>query len=1116
MLFEGIRTGTTRLLSALCLTLLCGIAVKPAAAQVLYGSVVGVVTDQSGAVIPGATITMTGSGTGVTKSATADGGGRFDLVNILPGKYDLKVEQKGFRTYVTKDIDVVPDTVARMDVKLDVGQLSEQVTVEANAVVLQTDKADTHAVIDTKQITSLPLAAYRNYQQLINLVPGATPAAFQNSITDTPQRALTTNINGGNGQTNITRIDGAASVNVWLPHHVGYVTPEENIDVVNITTTAADAEQGMAGSSAITLITKSGTNQIHGSAFEFHDDQHLKARNFFQAAGTTKPLSIFNNFGGTVGGPILKNRLFYFISYDGTRQRQSSPAFYTVPTAAQKLGDFSGISTIIYDPNTGNPNGTGRTPFSNNIIPANRISSIAQKLQSYYPAPNFAGPNPFANNFQASGGPVLNRNNFDGKINLHQSEKQDIWGKYSRMWAISGGTAVFGIAGGPGLGGADPGKGDTLVQVISLGHTRTLSPHLLLDGVVGYERQGQSVRPNDFGTNYGSQFGIPNTNGPDPLQSGFPNISISTGGVNLNGTYTGFGAPNWMPLTRVEESYTHSDNLTWTKGAHELRFGFDLVRHHLNHWQPEIGNFGPRGGLGFTGQETALNGGPAQNQFNAYAAFLLGLSDDTEKSLEYILATGREWQFGWYARDRWQASRNLTVTVGLRYEFYPLMTRAASGIERYDPNSNNVFLGGRGSVPENAGITVSHKLFAPRIGIAYRMGEKTVIRAGYGINFDPIPFSRPLRGWYPIVVNFASVASGYGWASTLSQGVPNTAGPDLSTGIVQLPANASERSPWGGQIHRGYEQSWNFTVERKLPLDVVTSVAYVGTHSVHLLADRDINAGFPGSGTTGLPQYAQFGRTLTTLMWDGYLSSEYNSLQVAINRQFSKGLMIKGAYTYSKAIDYTDADGWASTNWNWAPVFQRNRAAAGFDRTHVFQVGWVYELPMGKGKMFAQSGIGNLVLGGWQVNGLIAAYTGVPFSVTSPGSSLNAPDNLQTAQQVKPTVQLLGNVGPGQQYFDNTAFAPVTAAATFGNSGRNILRNPGILNTDLDITRDFRIREKMGLQFRAEFFNLPNTSHFINTTGSNIVSNSVTSGTFMQITSASGERQIRFGLRVHW
>ena len=1088
-------------LSGVLLTLLLFGAARPAASQVLYGSVVGTVTDPSGAVIPGAKVSLTGTGTGTERTDTTDDGGRYSFVNVLPGMYDVKVTANGFRTFVATQFEVGPNTIQRIDGKLEVGQLTDTVTVEGTTVALQTEKADTHSEIESKAITSLPIGGYRNYQMLINLVPGALPAALQNSITDTPGRALNTHINGGNAQTNITRIDGATSVNVWLPHHVGYVTPEENVSVVNVTTGSADAEQGMAGSSAITLVTKSGTNQIHGSAFEFNNNQHFNSRAFFQAAGTDKPLAIYNNFGATIGGPIKKNKLFYFLSYDGTRQRQSGPGFYTVPTAAFKNGDFSAVSTVIYDPNTGNPDGSGRTPFAGNIIPGNRIDSIAQKIQSYYPSLNYVGPNPFSNNYFASGGPILSRNYLDAKVNFTASDKQTIWGKYGRMWAKSGGNAVFGIAGGPGLPGADPGLGDTLIQVATIGHSRVLSTNLLLDGVVGYERQGQHLLPNDFGTNYGQQMGIPNANGPDPLQSGFINISISG--------YTGFGVPNWMPLSRIEESYTQSDNITWTKGAHELRFGFDLVRHHLNHWQPEIGNFGPRGGFGFGGGETALKGGPAQNQYNAYAAFLLGLSDDSEKSLQNILATGREWQFGFYVRDRWQVNRKLTINVGLRYEYYPLMTRAGKGIERLDPFTNQVYLGGRGTTPDNAGISVSKKLFAPRIGLAYRVNDTTVIRAGYGLNFDPIPFSRPLRGWYPLVINSSFVApNGYAWGTTFKNGVPNPMGPDLSSGVVPLPKDVSERSPWG-VIHRGYVQSWNFTLEHKLPGNVVASAGYVGSHSVHLLADYDINAGSPGSGTAGLPFASTIGRTIPTNMWDGYLSSNYHSLQVSVNRSFSHGLMLKGAYTYAKAIDYTDDDGWASVGWNWAPVFQRNRAVAGFDRTHNLQLGWVYELPMGKGKMLAKTGPAAYVLGGWQVNGIFSAYTGTPFTVGAPGASLNAPNNTQTADQVNTTVNRIGNTGPGQLYYDPTAFASVTAVR-FGTSGRNILRNPGNLNTDLNITRQFAIKERAKLEFRAQFFNLANTSHF------NGPSTSVTSGTFMQITSAYGSREIRFGLRAEW
>ena len=471
---------------------------------------------------------------------------------------------------------------------------------------------------------------------------------------------------------------------------------------------------------------------------------------------------------------------------------------------------------------------------------------------------------------------------------------------------------------------------------------------------------------------------------------------------------------------------------------------------------------------------------------------------------------GREWQFGWYGQDRWQVSSKLTVSLGLRYEYYPLMTRAGKGIERYDPTTNLVLLGGRGGQPDNVGITTSKKLFSPRLGIAYRLGENTVIRTGYGLNYDPIPFSRPLRGFYPLTINADTTSSnGYNYAATLASGIPPVVGPDLSSGAVPLPGDASERSPWAGLLHRGYIQSYNFTIERKLPLDMIGSAGYVGSHSVHLLADRDINAGYPGSGTTGLPYYQAYGRTAPTQMWDGYLSSEYNSMQLSLNKQFSKGLMLKGAYTWSHAIDYTDDDGWASVNWNWAPVFQRNRATAGFDRTQVFQLGWVYELPVGRGKQYLNSGIVSKIVGGWQFSGIESAYTGTPFTVTAPGSSLNAPDNLQTADQIAP-VQLLGNIGTAGQYYSPASFAAVTGVR-FGNSGRNILRSPGVWNTDVSVLRVFPIRERLEAQFRTEFYNLPNTSHF-----SGVSSTDITSADFARITSSFGERNIRFAFRLQW
>jgi hypothetical protein len=1072
--------------------------------QGLYGSLVGTVTDPSGAMVPTAAVVVTDVGTGQVRQDKTDQSGRYNVVNLVPGTYTVNVSAPGFRKEEQSNVIITPNTVSRIDVHLQVGEQTEQVNVSAEAVELQTDKADTHTEINSKDVAELPISGsgYRNYQQLIDLTPGAMPSTFYNSQTDVPGIPLNTHINGGNGQTNVTTIDGAESINVWLPQYTGYVVPAETVDVVNVVTSAADADQGTGGSSSITVVTKSGTNKIHGSAFEFHNDQHLNARNYFLQPGTSIPVGIYNNYGGTIGGPIKKDKLFYFGSFDGTAQKASGNGLFTVPTDDQRAGNFGAYNTQLYNPFTGNADGSGRSLFAGGVIPTSLISPQALKLESYYPQPNLPGT---VNNYAATEGPILDRSQYDAKVNYNRTEKHTIFVKYDFMSAKSGGNGIFGVAGGPTPSG-DPGLGHTTVQVAAIGHTYTFSPNLVLDGTVGYERLNQNVKGTDYGTNYGTTLGIPGLNGSDIRDSGFPDISL--------GAYTGFGVPNWMPLFRTDETYTTSHKVTYTKGAHEVKFGFDLVRHHLNHWQPELSNGGPRGYFDFGGGITTDNepGAPAANQYNAYAQFLLGLSDNTQKGEQYILMTGREWQIGAFVQDRWQVSPKLTVTLGLRYELFPLMTRSnGKGIESYDPTNNDVYMGGRGSVPLDAGVTVSHKLFAPRAGIAYRLNEKTVIRTGYGLNYDPLPFSRPWRGFYPLTINDSySGVNAYQpaqGAGTLAGGIPPVIGPDLSTGIVPLDPNAEERAPLAGELKRGSVQSWNFTIERRLPGDVVTSVGYVGQHSSHLLADYDLNAGYPGSGTTGLPLYQAFGDVSQVYNSSGYLSSEYNSLQVAFNRQFSKGLLLKGAYTWSHAIDYTDDDGWAEMEW-YGNQFQRNRATAGFDRTQVFQLGWVYELPFGKGKAYLNGGgIASKVIGGWQFSGIESCYTGTPLTVTANGTSLNAPDELQTANQVLASVPVLGAIGPGADYFNPAAFAAVTTVS-YGNVGRNTLRGPGVWNTNMSIVRDFAIKESIKFQFRTEFYNLANTSHF------NAPDTNVNDSNFMQVTSSYGERNIRFGARI--
>ncbi|MCC6265441.1 MAG: TonB-dependent receptor, partial [Bryobacterales bacterium] len=601
-----------------------------------------------------------------------------------------------------------------------------------------------------------------------------------------------------------------------------------------------------------------------------------------------------------------------------------------------------------------------------------------------------------------------------------------------------------------------------------------------------------------------------------------------SGMPTINNGFTAWGATaGWQPHFYKERTYTYTTNATKMHGAHEFRFGFDMVRYHMDQWQPEVSG-GPRGNISFSGDVTGAAGYTA-NYLNTYATYLMGYTTTMQKGVQLFQYTNREWQFGGYARDRWQVTNKLTVNLGLRYEYFPLIMRKDRGIERWDPATNLVYMGGVGNNPKNVGITTSKKLFAPRVGFAYRITENTVLRSGYGITYDPMPFSRPLRGMYPSTIGSTFVSSTpYTWIGTLDQGIPAISVPDTSTGVISLPptVDMGPRSAWAGEIKRGYIQSWNLTLERKLPGDLVTTLGYVGTQTVHQLMDRDINAAPPGGGPAGRPLAATQGRRIAALMWDGSVSGNYHALQLALNRQFSKGLLLKGAYTYSKAINVTDEDGWTGAPmWNWDPVVDRNRAVAGYNRGQMFTLGYVYEMPFGPGKTLASEGVLSHVLRGWQTNGTFSMYSGSPFTISASGTSLNAPGNSQTADQVKETVEKPGKIGSNTSWFDPLAFRQPTGAR-FGSTGRNIMTGPGIVNLDMSLFRTFKFGERFSMEFKAECFNISNTPKFSNPSG-NVAAMSLNGdgsiralNNYSSITSTLGglstpsERQFRFGLRL--
>jgi hypothetical protein len=1062
------------------------------AAQALYGSVTGTVTDDSGGAIPGVSITLTSDTTGLALDAVSDEQGAYTVRNVLPGTYTLRAALQGFKTFTQTAIPVTGGSILRVNAKLEIGDLSESITVTTEAALLKTDKADVSVELKPKEITDLPLNQYRNYQTLMNLVPGATPGTFQNSTGSTPQRSLRTFVNGTNPNNNSTRIDGAASINIWLPHHAGMVASAETIDTVNIVTNNFDADTGMAGGAAIAVVTKSGTNELKGSAFFFNNNESLNANTYFNNAnGLSKPDMTQSIYGGTVGGPVLRNKLFYFGSWERFTERRGFQETFTVPTARMRNGDFGEVlaaypSFRIYDPLTGAANGAGREAFPNAVIPANRISAIAQRINQVYPLPNASADlnrNNIADDYVIERQPLFDRDNLDFKATFNRSSAHQIWAKYSYLTAD--------VQDRFQLGFTDPAPAPTVNHAPVVGHTWTLSPTLILDGNFGVTFNEQSGLSPDYGTNYGLDWGIPGTNGSDIRQSGMPIIS--------NGLSTLGNVSSWNPYFYTTSVYSFSQALTKVAGRHELRFGYDTNYLEMNHWQPEIGS-GPRGSFTFGGNTTGALGYQPVGGWNAYSGFMLGLASAYGKSVQAEEMTTREWQHGLYVRDRWQINDKLTFNGGLRFEMYPIMKRADRGIERLDFSTWEVLIGGRGGVPEDVDLNPRSVYIAPRLGLAYRINDMTVLRAGYGITYNPLPWSRPLRGFYPLTIAFSDSAAGFATIGSLEQGIPPIATPDLSTGRVTLPRGVDMRTPNPNNVDRADLHQWNLTLERRLPLDLVGSVAYVGTRTNNGYADINLNYAEPGTGNTGRQFFAQAANA-NILDWGSWTTSKYHSLQMSLNRPFRNGLMLKGAYTWSKAMNMADEDGWTGLSWNIPSQFHRNYARGGYDRTHILQMGFVYELPFAKDSTNPVA----MVVKDWQVNGIFSAFSGTPFSIGGNNPSLLAPGAGSVLANQVGELRRVGDPGPDEKFYDPSAFAH-PSGLQWGDTGRNAFRGPSVWNLDFSAFRNINIG-RYRMELRAQATNVLNHSRWGNP------DTSINSPTFMQIFSVDAPRSIQLGLR---
>ena len=1093
------------------------VPVRDAQAQLLFGSIVGNVVDASGAVIPAATVRVTQLETNESRETKTNESGGYILSTVHTGTYTVSVLKEGFKGFNAANVLVSANAEVRVDASLQVGAQTQTVDVTAESAALQTDRSDTHTEFSNQQMTDLPQPT-RTFEGIVLLSPGVTPVGASSGGNNNPSKSYAIEANGTSNKGANVLIDGVSATFPWVQSNASYAPSAEAIETVNIVTGSTGGDMAMTNGASVTVQTKSGSNTLHGEVYGYNISNALEARSFFLPASQRVPKLIENDDGGTLGGRIIKNKLFYFGSYEGDFIRQGTAnSTVTIPTDAIRIGNMSASTTPIYDPASGTYNSagipSGRTQFPGNIIPTSRISTASAKLVSLLPQPNqpSASATAPANNYYVNQ-PISNTlQHIDTKIDWITSSKWKITGRYGFMPYNITEPLVF----GPILGGNTNNEfqfGHS--TAVAIATTYIASPTFVIDTNWGYTYAHMILNPPNANQRLGSDYaGIPGTNlGELPHAGGMPAFSITN--------YTGYGY-QYSPLQYDDPVFQYVANATKIKGTHNIRFGANISQQHMNHFETAPTSFSFNGGATQCGPNCASN--PSATAYNSYADFLLGLPQTYANSLEPTpLITLRTWDWSVYAQDQWNVNKKLSVTVGTRWEYYPVPSRVGGGIEAYNFQTNQIELCGQGPNNSTCGITTQKDLFAPRIGIAYRPTEKLVIRLGYSLNPEQQNIFRDGIYTYPIRLDFSqSGLSTYDPVGTLAVGIPVQPAPAIANGAVTLPAGANFAQaallPQNQEFIRGYTQSDNFTIQNDFGHGWIGSVGYVGSLTIHQHTRYNINYGTLNGGVTSQPFYKSNGVTGSVIEILPFETQHYNSLQATLNHRFSHGFLWQTNYTRSKQIgtccdENGDATGGPQIQ---VPQYTNlNRAIEPSDHPNNFNTSVVYQLPFGKGKPFlGDAGVVTKVVGGWQLNSIFIHYSGGPFSASG-GTALNTPGFTQRAQQVLPNVQYYGNEGPGQQYFNTAAFQAVTAAGVIGNAGYDTLRGPGVTKLDMSVFRDFRVRERFDIQFRAEALNVSNTPGFGNPQGS------TTSTTFGQITGTTNagrlidQRYLRFGLKI--
>lgn len=1117
-----------RYLAVLILILACS-TVLPA--QAVSGNISGTVEDQSGAAVPNATITIVDLDRGTTFHTQSADDGNFSQTHLLAGRYSIKVESSGFGAYnATADVQV--DATTRLDPKLSPSSVTTNVVVTDATPLLTTDRAEIATTLTGDQIQQLPVLD-RNVTNLLLLVPGTQLNSWQHAVSENPQGGIQANVNGQFFTANGFLLDGTENESAILG--IAVINPDiDSLQDQKVSTSNYEAEFGSASGALIQATTKSGTNQLHGSAFEFLRNNLTNAEDPFTQQNS--PLR-WNQFGGSFGAPIIKNKLFGFFDYQGSRRRTGGSVLTTVPTAAERSGNLSALlgdyicadgSTsaspcanptfvptteggttqarggMIFNPATGDASGANRQVYSSkgvvNVIP---VAASMGKLLGLVPLPN-NGSDIF-NNYISEQSQRFDSDQYNGRIDYNWAEKTHVFGRYTLANFNNYAPAAFGnAAGGPSAFGF---SGDSIDrnQSLAIGIDHTFSPTLITDGRIGFFRYRIRVQPNDVGTTPATDAGLPGLNTGSIETSGMPGFYVQgNGGFNF-GYALAINQCN-CPLKETENHFQWVNNWTKITSNHTIKFGVDVRRAQ----QQRIPSDSHRSGeITFNSSTTgdssldSLASGAASTGAGL-ASYLLGLPSNFSR---YYTGSNyypglRETRVFTYVQDSWRITSKLTFKYGVRWEDYLPQTAAKpGGAGSFDPATGEVLAAGIGSVPSNLGVKPYNLGFLPRIGLAYQADEKTVIRAGYGESFNPGGLGAVFgqgADYNPPIVNPQSVSQNnpYTPVFNLLAGPPAPLSPPVSSsGRYRLPNGIGINyftDPLGSyRIPEVY--FYNFTVQRQLAPNLALELAYVGNVGRHLFLALNRNQAVPGPGDYDprRPFYNQYGLTQGLYQYCNCDNSNYNSLQTKLQKQFSHGYDFLLTYTYSKALGNSEGAGGFSDNYN----VRGSYGPLSWDRTHTVTLEHNLDLPFGRNRRFkmGSSRIADAVLGGWRLSGVHTFSSGLPFTPTvSNAPLLNADFNNVRAD-------VIGDYRVSDQnrdlWFNPSAFSEPQQPYRNGTAGRNSLRGPGLANSNVSLSKNLVPFERWSLDLRADAFNvfnhvnlgLPNAT--IDTSGAGQITN---------------------------